>query len=455
MRFSINKQSMLRHAIFSLLLLWVLAPWSGTAQAARIDIMLVYDTTATTWVAANGGMAAFSEDAVNRMNQAMQNSGLSTTFRLVHSMKVDYTTQSLLSQSFIRDLEALQSGSGVFSSVAAERDAYGADLVAMLVDHGSEYGSVGLGYALQRWSGHPQYAHTVTAIRSVAMSHTLTHEVGHNLGADHAKNQLSSPGPNEALDNQYSAGWYFTGGNGRSYHTIMAYGDDGYGNRYDEAPLFSTPLKRYQGTPAGDARDGDNTRLISETQSVIAAYRAEKKPDAPIGDYDKQVYVMYAGYFGRPPAYSGFSYYADWMRRTNGNYLIIVDDFFRSTESRALYSGRSTEEQIKLVFRFLFARQPAAAGLNYWKDRIDRGLTSVAQMAYTIAYNAASADQEILSAKIEVAKAFVAELERVQKTQTCSMDVDFARDFWDQIKTRADADAAVLNIGGTVQTMCQ
>jgi hypothetical protein len=127
---------------------------------------------------------------------------------------------------------------------------------------------------LTSYAGIPDYAFTSNAIRSVAISHTLTHEVGHNLGADHSKYQHPdlSPGPNEYLDNQYSAGWYFTGG-AKEYHTIMAYNNDGYGNTYYPAPLFSTPLVSYEGGVAGDAQDGDNARLLRYTMDTVASYK--------------------------------------------------------------------------------------------------------------------------------------------------------------------------------------
>jgi hypothetical protein len=238
------------------LLLGVFILCAGTARATTIDIMLVYDTTATTWVAANGGMNAFSLDAVSRMNQAMQNSDVDLTFRLVHAMSVNYTYSSMSS-----DLSNLERGSGNLAAVHTARDDYGADVVAMLVDTGSAYGYVGLGNLLSSWAGQPHRAFTVNAIRSVEQSHTLTHEVGHNMGAHHSKHQTSSPGPNRWLDNQYSAGWYFTDTNNVKYHTIMSYNFDGRGNYYQSAPLFSTPLKTWQGTFAGHATDGDNARL--------------------------------------------------------------------------------------------------------------------------------------------------------------------------------------------------
>ncbi len=241
------------------------------SEGTEIDIMFVYENGATTWVNSNGGMTAFGQDVINRMNQAMQNSGINLTFRLVHSMTVN-TTETDLSNA----LSSLRAGSGVYADVHTARETYKADLVAMFVDTGSAYGYVGLGYLLTTWAGSPSYAFTTNAIRSVAISHTLTHEVGHNLGAHHSKHQTSDPGPNTGFTNPsapYSAGWYFTGTNGTRYHTIMAYSNDGYGNSYTSAPLFSSPLITYQGTTAGHAQDGDNARLIGLTKDIVANYR--------------------------------------------------------------------------------------------------------------------------------------------------------------------------------------
>jgi hypothetical protein len=246
------------------------------SNAATVDVMVVYDSTAKSWVDSNGGMNTFAADAVARMNQATANSNVDLTFRLAHAAEVSYT----YSGNLVTDLSNLQAGTGNLSVVHEWRDTFGADLVVLLVDTGSAYGWVGSGYLLTTYSGSPAYAFTINAIRSVDISHTLTHEVGHNLGCHHSKNQASDPGPNTDL-NSYSAGWYFTGTNTTQYHTIMAYNDDGHGNSYTEAPLFSTPLLSHEGTVAGDAEDGDNARTIRETMDAVAAYRVRPDTTGP------------------------------------------------------------------------------------------------------------------------------------------------------------------------------
>ena len=247
--------------------------FAPAAQGETVDIMIVYDSTAKSWVDSNGGMNAFAADAVARMNQAAANSNVNLTFRLVHAAEVSY----IYSGDLLTDLDNIVNGVGNLSVVHEWRNTYYADLVALLVDTGSAYGTTGHGYMLSNNSGQPKYAYSINSVQAVNIGHTLTHEVGHNLGCDHSKFQADYPGPNTAL-NTYSAGWYFTGTNAVKYHTIMAYDSDGYGNTYTEAPLFSTPLLNYQGTPAGHAADGDNARNIRETMGIVASYRASPPP---------------------------------------------------------------------------------------------------------------------------------------------------------------------------------
>ena len=246
-----------------------------------LDIMFVFDTTAQTWAASNGGVAAFAADAVARMNVAMQTTGIDCTFRLAATVNKSYTYGG---EGLATPLYAIRNNEGVFSDVETLRTTYGADLVTLMVDTGSAYGNTGIGFVLSSSSGHASYAYTTCSIRAVNQGHTHTHEIGHNLGCGHATNQASSPGP--ALFS-YSSGYYFTA-SGNDYHTIMAYNSDGYGGFYDECDYFSTPLKTFgtSGVVVGNSSTADNARTIRETMSVVSAYRdstVSTPPAAPTG----------------------------------------------------------------------------------------------------------------------------------------------------------------------------
>ena len=243
-----------------------------------VDVLVAYDTPAASWARQNGGgITNFATMAVQKMNTVLDNCGFATTFRyrLVGVMSVNATGGTDLDGV----LSATKNGTGDWAPIKAMRDTVGADIVTTLIDTGSASGTTGLGYSLSSTplSSFSESAYNVCAIRAVAQSHTMTHEVGHNIGAGHATavnpDQIS-PGP-QLYD--YSAGYYFTGTDGVAYHTIMAYNFDGYGNHYSPAPFFSSPNFTYQDTPVGDATH-DNVRTIQQTYSAASQWRAQKVP---------------------------------------------------------------------------------------------------------------------------------------------------------------------------------
>lgn len=243
-----------------------------------VDILVNYDTDAAAWAKSNGGgLLGFAETCVQKMNAALANTGLTGyfRFRLVGVYEVGGSARG--------DIEnALYYASGYYAGtfhgvnwagVCAERERVGADIVCTLCDNGSEYGVVGIGWALMSYVNSADCGFNACQIRSVANSHTMTHEVGHNMGAGHGDKMASSlsPGPQYY---SYSSGYYFTAG-GRMYHTVMAYNSDGYGNYYYEAPYFSSPNHTYNGVVVGTAAKNDNTRTLRENWRKVAANMKE------------------------------------------------------------------------------------------------------------------------------------------------------------------------------------
>ena len=245
----------------------------GVQSDTCIDILVAYDRFAAQWANANGGgITNFAQVAVAKMNTAIANTGLDAMFwfRLV-----GVTTVSVSASDVHEALYAINRDEIGWADIKAFREVVGADIVTTMIDTGSAYGTTGVGWSLEDERELATFgfqAYNVCAVRSVAQSHTMTHECGHNMGAGHSDVQSTQRGP-QLYD--YSSGYYFTGSDGRGYCTIMAYASDG--PRGEQVPYFSSPSYSYAGVAVGDSAH-DNTRTLAETYSYVANWRAQRTP---------------------------------------------------------------------------------------------------------------------------------------------------------------------------------
>lgn len=250
-----------------------------------IDILVVYDLDAASWAKSNGGgIQSFAETSVQKMNTAIANTGLNSkfSFRLVGTYEVGGSAGGGLEY-------ALKFASGEYqgtlngvswAGVQQKRDEIHADIVCVLIDTGGAYGTTGLGWSLMPDSDPASCGCNATSIRAVSQSHTMTHEVGHNMGAGHS-DQMADKGNCGPQYHSYSSGYYFTA-NGTKYYTIMAYNTDGYGNYYTEVPYFSSPDYKYNGVAVGDATH-NNSLTLSLTYSTIVNNRKGPVDAAQVG----------------------------------------------------------------------------------------------------------------------------------------------------------------------------
>lgn len=247
---------------------------------ATITVLIAYTPRARIWANTNaGGIENVIAQAMENTQLALYESKTKTTLEMVYAAEVAYTE----SGSSSRDLRRLQKpDDGYMDEVHIWRDRYRADLVALLTDT-SDIG--GIAYQLDRASGDPEYAFSLTRVQQTATTYTFAHEIGHNMGMGHHKAQL--PETEEQVHGglfAYSAGWRWVGNDGNFYSTIMAYPEgryyeDGIGSK--NLPYFSNPQVHYDNKPTGDFIDGDNARTLREVRHVIAAYR-EGSPEIPV-----------------------------------------------------------------------------------------------------------------------------------------------------------------------------
>lgn len=239
----------------------------GPLDPANVDVMIVYTPAAKSWAGGTSGIANIIAQAMEKAQLALDNSDTSMTLTLVHSAEVTYTESGTAST----DLDRLTyTAEGYMDQVHTWRDMYKADLVQLFA---VESNVGGIGWQLYSTSGDPAYAFSLVRVQQAGWTYTSIHEMGHNMGCHHHKEQNVQPGP--GLSN-YSAGWRWIGTNSGKYCSIMTYEEGEYfsdGQTHTRVAYFSNPDILHQGVATGDAADGDNARTLREIKHVIASYR--------------------------------------------------------------------------------------------------------------------------------------------------------------------------------------
>lgn len=145
----------------------------------NIDVMVLYSNNARTWAESNGGgIDNVVAMAMANAQLVLDNSETMMTMTLVHSAPSGYQESSDTGQ----DLGKYASSQPINNL----RNDYNADLVAVFAQV-NDVG--GIAYLLRTKAGNPAIGFSVTRVQQAATSYTHIHEMGHNMGCHHHKDQ--------------------------------------------------------------------------------------------------------------------------------------------------------------------------------------------------------------------------------------------------------------------------
>ncbi len=242
---------------------------------AEIDLMFLYTDR---FVSASGGVSPESRinELVEITNGYYANSAARIRFRPVYYEQTSYAVNDNLNTAF----STLRNGASPFASVAAIRDAVGADIV-VLVDGVVQNSSVcglgttpGVGFEGEFYHPTiitPDLLVTMFTPGSGCSDIVLAHELGHNLGLNHSRRESGARGTFD-----YALGHGVNG----SFVTIMASPSDYPGA--SKIALFSNPDSTdCNGFPCGVSRNdtelgADAVFTLNHTRHQVAKRRTSR-----------------------------------------------------------------------------------------------------------------------------------------------------------------------------------
>jgi len=249
-------------------------------DGSTIDVLVLYTPAARQFYGKTELIEAQVQLAIAVTNQGYAASGVIQRVRLVNTQEINYVESSRISD----DLTNLRSGNGVLAQAQTLRDTYGADLVSLWV--ATPENTCGIGYILNPSLPAATMASlgfSVAERQCAVDNYTFAHEMGHNMGAHHAKDDLNPDGTVPSGAYPYSNGYkQKTGPN--KFRTIMAYDGNCGCPRID---YWSNPNVTYFGLPTGvDPSSTDsaaNYLTLNNTRQIVANFRASVVPPPPGG----------------------------------------------------------------------------------------------------------------------------------------------------------------------------
>jgi len=254
---------------------------TSAGDGSTIDVLVLYTPAARQAAGGTTSMQQLVQLGIAETNQGYMNSGVIQRVRLVNTQEINYVESSSISQ----DLTRLRNGDSVLAEALTLRDIYGADLVSLWVD--TPEATCGIGYVLSNpslpASTLASIGFSVAERQCATGNYTFGHEMGHNMGAHHAKDDLNSDGSVPVGAYPYSNGYKNKTGTNR-FRTIMAYDAGCNCPRID---YWSNPNVNFEGLPTGidpsSPSSAANYLTLNMTMQLVANYRASLAGPPPGG----------------------------------------------------------------------------------------------------------------------------------------------------------------------------
>lgn len=247
-------------------------PLAQADDGSTIDVLVVYTAAARAAAGSPSAMQSLVATAIAETNTGYANSGVIPRVRLASAQEIGYAESGTTVDDMSNDLERVTGTSdGFMDTVHALRNTYKADLVSLLVTgYNNANGACGIAWLMS--GNNPGFAPNAFSVVDISCAtgyFSFGHEMGHNMGLNHARTD-----PVGAGAFPYSYGYKWTG-----YRTVMAYAP---GTRILH---FSNPNVQYLGNPTGVSETSPsaahNALSLNNTRVTVANWRVGAPPTPP------------------------------------------------------------------------------------------------------------------------------------------------------------------------------
>ncbi|MBX3274453.1 MAG: hypothetical protein KF729_29580 [Sandaracinaceae bacterium] len=236
---------------------------------AEIDVLVLATAAARDGAGSRAALRATIDLAFEEANASFADSGVAARVNVVGVVETSYDERGFDFHDALGRL--VTPGDGWMDEVHALREELGADHVVLIVNHAGPYAGLGYQLTAENRAYFSHYAYSVVSRDYAAGFYTLAHELGHNMGADHDRDNAG--GGFHAHSHGHRA-------QAAGYRTMMAYACDGAA--CPRARRWSDPTRTHRGVPTGVDGVSDNARTLRGTTPLAAAFRARPMRREPV-----------------------------------------------------------------------------------------------------------------------------------------------------------------------------
>ncbi|NDJ52692.1 MAG: hypothetical protein GYB68_06360 [Chloroflexi bacterium] len=245
-------------------------------DGSEIDVLAVYTTEVGQAYGGDAGVTTALNGVIATSNTGNQQSGAQFDWRLVGVEGLNYT-----SGGFGYDLDVVtDDNDGIIDEVHALRDQYKADLVVLINDVQS---ACGIGWVPSSLAvANAPFGFSVVNMECAISNFSMQHEMGHNIGLAHDRQNAGSTSP------AVSYGYGYQDPQGE-WRTILAYVNSCPGSPCTRINYFSNPNVTQSGRPMGVAigapAEAAAAQALNVGVPIVANYRSITAPplDTPNG----------------------------------------------------------------------------------------------------------------------------------------------------------------------------